>query len=169
MRLLCPRCGQGRLFTGWFAMREACPHCGLDFKREPGFYLGSIYINYGVTALGTGALYALLVFVFGTSHEAALAACLVAAVLFPIWFFRYARSGLLAIDASVNREHPEEVDSPNVSGTPLGDDVLESHRSADASAGCFMGIALVLILLFGLVMAIVTVLFSAGGMEADGG
>jgi len=74
LRLLCPRCGQGRLFTGWFAISAACPHCGLDFKREPGFYLGSISINYGVTALGTGALYALLVFVFGTSHEAALTA-----------------------------------------------------------------------------------------------
>jgi uncharacterized protein (DUF983 family) len=161
LRLRCPRCGQGRLFKGLFAMHDSCPHCGLDFIREQGFYLGSIYINYGITALGTGGLYAILVSGCGTSHETALAACLAAAVLFPIWFFRYARSLLLAIDAAVNRDQAEATDlNPEDGSLPLSDAQLAGHRSADAGAGCFMGIALALILLFGLAMAVVTILFS---------
>lgn len=27
----CPRCGQGRLFQGFLALRPACERCGLDF------------------------------------------------------------------------------------------------------------------------------------------
>ena len=51
LRLLCPRCGRGRIFRGWFAMNERCAACGRKFDRAPGYMLGSIYINYGVTAL----------------------------------------------------------------------------------------------------------------------
>ena len=28
---LCPRCGQGGLFDGYIAVRNACPACGLDY------------------------------------------------------------------------------------------------------------------------------------------
>ncbi len=61
VQLRCPRCGSGPLFRGWFRMHEACPHCGFSYTREPGFYLGSIYLNYGATVILTGSLYALLV------------------------------------------------------------------------------------------------------------
>ena len=30
----CPRCGEGRLFTGLLTVRPACPSCGLDFSAE---------------------------------------------------------------------------------------------------------------------------------------
>ena len=28
----CPRCGKGRLFQGFLAVRPRCEHCGLDFS-----------------------------------------------------------------------------------------------------------------------------------------
>src|SRR5262249_6961141 len=28
----CPRCGKGRLFQGFLALRPCCEHCGLDFS-----------------------------------------------------------------------------------------------------------------------------------------
>jgi uncharacterized protein (DUF983 family) len=31
LRGRCPRCGEGRLFKGFLALRPACEHCGLDF------------------------------------------------------------------------------------------------------------------------------------------
>jgi uncharacterized protein (DUF983 family) len=157
VRLRCPRCGQGRLFRGLFQMNESCSACGASFKREQGFYLGSIYINYGATVIGTGALYALLVLGIGWSHKAALAACLVAAVVFPIWFFRWARSLLLALDGSVNQQ--QAVGSDATGGA-------KALAADDARAGCAMGIALALILLFGLGMAVVTILFT---IDAEGG
>src|SRR5882724_4708239 len=27
----CPRCGRGRLFSGYITLRPACPECGLDY------------------------------------------------------------------------------------------------------------------------------------------
>jgi uncharacterized protein (DUF983 family) len=30
----CPRCGDGRLFTGLLTVRAACPACGLDLRAE---------------------------------------------------------------------------------------------------------------------------------------
>ena len=30
----CPRCGQGKLFTGLLTIRPLCPSCGLDFSAE---------------------------------------------------------------------------------------------------------------------------------------
>jgi uncharacterized protein (DUF983 family) len=156
--LRCPRCGQGKLFRGWFRMHEGCGACHASFRREQGFYLGSIYINYGATVIVTGALYALLVLGIGWSNEAALSACLVVAVLFPAWFFRYARSLLLALDGSVNERQSTTEASDQ---TPAG---MATLSVDDARAGCAMGVALALILLFGLGMAVITILFT---VEAD--
>lgn len=156
-RLRCPACGRGPLFQSWFRMHDACAGCGLPFTREQGFYLGSIYINYGVTVIVTGGLYGLLVAGFGTSHETALAVCLVVAVALPVLFFRHARSFLLALDGSVNRNQQPAA----ATGEPQ-----EKHLAAltadDGRAGCAMGVALALILLFGLGMAAVTILFTTG-------
>ena len=157
LRLRCPRCGTGRLFAGWFAMEPACESCGLDLVREPGFYLGSIYVNYGVTALATMGLYGLLVLSAGFSAETALAVCLAAAVLLPLWLFRYARALLLAIDTSVNQETVR----PGT-GDGLTEAQLSSFRANDGQAGCAMGIALTLVLLFGLLMAAVALWFAIG-------
>jgi len=54
----CPRCGEGRLFTGLMTVRAACPACGLDFSAEDAgdgpqvfviFFLGLIVV--GLAAL----------------------------------------------------------------------------------------------------------------------
>lgn len=140
-------------------MHDTCAGCGASFRRESGFYLGSIYINYGVTVVVTGALYALLVLVGGTTHETALTVCLAVAVALPILFFRHARSFLLALDGSVNRNQQPAggVMDPTI-------DVDRAQFAAltadDGRAGCAMGVALVLILLFGLGMAAATILFT---------
>ena len=115
-------------------MHDACRACGASFLREQGFYLGSIYINYGVTVIVTGALYALLVLVVGTSHETALTACLVGAVAFPILFFRYARSFLLALDGSVNR-HQQHATLDATEGTEADRAHLAALTADDGRAG----------------------------------
>lgn len=143
-------------------MEPSCSACGLDLEREPGFYLGSIYVNYGVTALATIALYGGLVLLGGWSAERALVACLAASVILPMWLFRYARALLLAIDTSVNRDTA----APAAGDGGLSESALASGRANDGQAGCAMGIAMTLVLLFGLVMAGVTLMFAIGP-EAD--
>jgi len=150
-------------------MHDACPHCGFSFEREPGFYLGSIYLNYGATVILTGGLYAVLVLGLGLSNETALAVCLAAAVLCPILFFRHARSFLLSLDSSINRDQ-SSADPPEAATDAgrLGDAKLASLKSDDARAGCMMGAVLALIFLFGLGMAGVTLLFTGdGGGQMD--
>ncbi|HTN77453.1 MAG TPA: DUF983 domain-containing protein [Pirellulaceae bacterium] len=98
LRLRCPMCGVGKLYRGWFAMHSQCPHCGVSLEREPGFYLGSIYFNYGLTALITAVAYPVLLFNEVLSDKWLMPATLAFAMLFPIWFFRYARSLWLGFD-----------------------------------------------------------------------
>lgn len=97
-RLRCPECGEDKLFCGWFRQRPECRHCGLPFEREAGFYLGSIYVNYGLTALLVTLGYFALYFSELVSPDAALWICLAFCVLFPLWFFRPARSLWLGLD-----------------------------------------------------------------------
>ena len=47
----CPRCREGVIFRvpvwrGPLAMHERCPVCGLHFEREPGYFLGALYVSY---------------------------------------------------------------------------------------------------------------------------
>lgn len=46
--LRCPVCLQGRLFRGVLAMHKECPHCGVPFEREHGYYLNSMFVAYAV-------------------------------------------------------------------------------------------------------------------------
>ncbi|MEK6234640.1 MAG: DUF983 domain-containing protein [Planctomycetales bacterium] len=98
VRLRCPRCDEGRLFDGWFQMRPCCEHCDLDFRREPGFYLGSIYWNYGSTSLITMASYLIGFLVFKIPSNTLTMGLSAFCILFPIWFFRYSRSLWLGFD-----------------------------------------------------------------------
>ena len=50
----CPHCGKGDIFhkrTGLFElpnMKEACEICSYRFYREPGYFLGAMYVSYGL-------------------------------------------------------------------------------------------------------------------------
>ncbi len=61
---LCPRCREGKIFrrSVWLfpSMYERCPVCGLKFEREAGYFLGAMYISYGL-GLGIIAILSLLV------------------------------------------------------------------------------------------------------------
>ncbi len=50
-RQLCPRCRRGRVFRGVLAMNEACASCGHRFEREPGFFLGAMYVSYAIAVV----------------------------------------------------------------------------------------------------------------------
>ena len=32
-------------------MNERCPHCGLKFEREQGYFLGAMYFSYGIATV----------------------------------------------------------------------------------------------------------------------
>lgn len=65
LHALCPRCRVGKIFRRsiWLfpGMHARCPACGLKFEREDGYFLGAMYIGYG---LGIGAIAVLAVLVW---------------------------------------------------------------------------------------------------------
>jgi len=98
LRLRCPLCGRGKLFRRWFHMHECCSQCGIRFEREGGFFLGSIYFNYGLTALIIAVAYPVLLFNRVVSENILLISSAAFAVLFPMLFFPYARALWLGFD-----------------------------------------------------------------------
>ena len=54
----CPNCLEGNFFIcdnpynlrKFDDMNNRCPKCGMDFKQEPGFYLGAAIVSYGLQA-----------------------------------------------------------------------------------------------------------------------
>ena len=119
LRLRCPRCGSGRLFTGLVHMPTRCPVCGLVLEREAGYFIGAIYINYGLTVLlALGGYFALEAWLSPTpGWQVAIWGTFV--VLFPLWSFRYSKALWLALDHLVDPTHAgEEPGSGGPDGPP---------------------------------------------------
>lgn len=113
-RLRCPRCGKSKLFAGWFTMHPKCESCGLKYERAPGYFLGSIYFNYGVTALLVTVFYFACYFGEWIGPPYLLWTTAAFSIVFPVWFFRYARSLWVGMDQYVD---------------PLPDDALSTPQS----------------------------------------
>ena len=51
LRLRCPNCREGVLFGNWLnKILPHCPHCGLSYHPESGYYLGGMIVTYLLTA-----------------------------------------------------------------------------------------------------------------------
>lgn len=98
LALRCPRCGMTALYTGAFAMREVCAVCGLRYEREPGYFVGAIYVNYAAAvAIGIGTVL-VLDWTIGLTLRAQLVIGITLAAVVPLVFFRWARSVWLGLD-----------------------------------------------------------------------
>jgi hypothetical protein len=93
-------------------MAEACPACGTRLQREAGYFLGSIYFNYGVTCVLAGIIYFGMSFGMQVSGTRALWTTLAFTFLFPFWFWRYARSLWLMLDQYMDPRSPAK--SPRI-------------------------------------------------------
>ena len=53
----CPHCHKGKVFNekniflniGFPKMNQYCSHCNYKFEKEPGYFFGAMYVNYGLT------------------------------------------------------------------------------------------------------------------------
>jgi len=106
LSLSCPRCGQRTLFRGPFTMNHACAVCHLVFEREPGYFVGAIYINYAATAAVAIGGFLLLDTCTTVSVTTQIVLWSIFGVAFPLFFFRYSKSLWLAFDHLVNPEDP---------------------------------------------------------------
>ncbi len=112
LRLKCPRCGQGAIFSGPFTTLERCPHCQLKYERAPGYFLGSIYINYGLTAIAITFLYSILHIGFRWSNQQLAFPLACFCCVFPALAFRHTRALWLAMDCHWDESLMEIEDPP---------------------------------------------------------
>lgn len=107
-RKRCPRCGEKRIWNGWFEFRSVCPSCSLRFEKEEGGFLGAMVLNY-VAAFGVW-LAALGIALAFTVPEVPvpqlLAMSLAALVGTPLWFYPRSKTLWAAIEYLVHRSEP---------------------------------------------------------------
>ena len=98
LHLRCPRCGEAQTFQGLFRMLPECPTCGLKFEREPGYFLGAIYINYAATVVCMLAGFFALDYFVNLSLTYQIIVWSSFGLVFPILFYRYSKSLWLCLD-----------------------------------------------------------------------
>ena len=102
LRLRCPRCGARTLFRSVFAMHERCRVCDFRFEREQGYFVGAMYINYGVTVLVIVVGYFALEWWTTITLGGQLALWSAVGILLPVVFFRHSRGLWLGFDYIFN-------------------------------------------------------------------
>ena len=98
LRLRCPRCGAGAIFARGYRMNPVCPGCGMSFQRETGYFVGAMYINFGLAVLVVFAGYFLLDLGWGWPVSWQLGLWCPVVVLLPLLTFRHSKALWLALD-----------------------------------------------------------------------
>ena len=111
-RLRCPVCKRGRIFSGLFRVEERCPVCGIVIEREPGYFLGSIYFNYGATSVLSVTMYLTFRLALDWPDSIVMPLLTIFTIGFPCWFHRYARSCWLVLDQYFQPRTPPEIKQP---------------------------------------------------------
>jgi uncharacterized protein (DUF983 family) len=97
-------------------MYGRCVVCGLRFEREPGYFLGAMYVNYAFTVAIVLSGYFVLAWWTNISLAYQLILWGSVSVLCPVILFRYARSVWLNVDYIFN---------------PADDESSENHVELD--------------------------------------
>jgi uncharacterized protein (DUF983 family) len=109
LRKRCPRCGERRIFDGFFRLRGRCPVCDLRFEKEEGGFLGAMALNY-VVAIGFW-LVVLIVGIAFTVPVVPVAPLLAMSIgvltVVPVWFYPRSKVLWAAIEYLVARTEPE--------------------------------------------------------------
>jgi uncharacterized protein (DUF983 family) len=99
IRQRCPVCCEGKVFASSTRMNLVCPLCGIRFEREQGYFLGAMYLSYGMASCILGGFLFILHLLWPEVDLGWLV--LVALVLFlPLVpaVFRYSRICWIAFD-----------------------------------------------------------------------
>jgi uncharacterized protein (DUF983 family) len=115
LRLRCPHCGRGKLFSSWFRMRPRCPVCGLKVERgEEGYQVGSYMFNIVAAELVFAAVFVGIVLLTWPSPPWSLLEYggIALMVIAPFVFFPFSKTLFLAFDLLFRPAAPDELTSP---------------------------------------------------------
>ena len=103
----CPRCGKGPLFVngpqGFVGItNDECRVCGLRFLRESGYFLGAIYISYGLGMFTVLPLAIIMAVVLHWSLVVVLVVSLLQTFVSVPLFMRFSRAIWLYLDQRID-------------------------------------------------------------------
>ena len=114
LRLRCPHCGGGPIFTSWSHLLPACPVCGLGLEREQGYWLGAYFFN--LMAMETAFTVWVAGFLLETWPDPPWAilqlTTVVLMVVFPIGFFPFSKTLFLAFDLLMRPPDEDDFAAP---------------------------------------------------------
>lgn len=83
-------------------MNSACPHCGVRFARENGYFLGAMVIAYVLGVASVIPTIVLLVRFFEAEMIAVIAVPILQLILLQPFIYIYSRMGWMYLDRNVN-------------------------------------------------------------------
>jgi len=119
LSLKCPRCHRGKFLeshpydlSSLNKVKDRCPECNLNYKIEPSFYFGSMYVSYGVgIAVAVAAYVLILIFSIELGVAGLFGVIVVALVLTMPWIGAVSKSIwaniFMAYDAKVVKDMKE--------------------------------------------------------------
>jgi uncharacterized membrane protein (GlpM family) len=90
---------------GLLAMHDRCPVCGLRFEREQGYFIGAMYVSYGMAIPPYLAMVAALWLLAGWRYEMALLGAVLIYLPFVPIVMRISRVVWIYIDQAFDPEH----------------------------------------------------------------
>lgn len=103
----CPRCHKGAIFPPTFMgfagmMNERCEVCGLPFLRETGYFLGAMYVSYGLGVLTILPVGIILAVVLEWSLAIVIPLIIIQAIISMPLFLRFSRTIWLHVDQAID-------------------------------------------------------------------
>ncbi|WP_091083682.1 DUF983 domain-containing protein [Flavobacterium gillisiae] len=85
----CPNCLKGKVFKeksiffkfSFPKMNEYCPNCNFKFEKEPGYFFGAMYVNYGLSVAQGIATYLIAHFFFEQTFDLRMIPIIMAVML----------------------------------------------------------------------------------------
>ncbi len=107
LRLVCPVCGEGRLFYPWrMKMYERCPVCGFVYEREEGYFTGAMAINLVIAELLMTIIVIPLSLQPWMNLLLIILSGLALSIIFPLVFYRHSKGLWMSLDHIL---HPLEI------------------------------------------------------------
>lgn len=101
LRLRCPYCGKGRIYSHGFTMNDHCSNCGWIFEREEGYWTGAIAVNL-VVAETIAAAIAIPLAIMQVSPALVMGIGLPLVIALPILFYRHSNGFWMALDFMIH-------------------------------------------------------------------
>ncbi|MGH2698208.1 MAG: DUF983 domain-containing protein [Actinomycetota bacterium] len=96
----CPICGNRKIFSSYFKLKDACSRCGYRFSREEGYWVGAVIMNTAVTEGLFLVLFIVAIIAMAPDIDWVLLVVIGVAtnLIFPVLFYPFSKTIWMAFD-----------------------------------------------------------------------